>query len=172
MIRSGAAFNPMRRTPPPPPYMDTFNLDPTEYIRVLSAEGHTFVVHRDCACSSPLLRKCLANRLDPALPTVRISWGDEVSTRKDSESTGESREAGGEEATTPKSVGNVGEQRGGDLRPPVIHFPELPAVWLEVVLQYLHHKHRYEGDTGDRPPFHVPVEGAIEVMKVAEVLQC
>ncbi|KAH9599721.1 hypothetical protein LSM04_002521 [Trypanosoma melophagium] len=171
MMRSGAAFNPMRRTPPPPPHMDTFNLDPAEYIRVLSAEGHTFVVNRDCACASPLLRKSLANHLDPALPTVRIVWGDEASTTRETEKTGGSQQAESEEATTSEALGTVGGQAGA-LRPPVIYFPELPAVWLEVVLQYLHYKHRYEGDTGDRPPFRVPVEGALEVMKVAAVLQC
>ncbi|KEG12490.1 transcription elongation factor B, polypeptide 1 [Trypanosoma grayi] len=136
MIRSGMPFNPMRRTPPPPPYIDTFNLVPGDYISMVSAEGHKFLLHRDCACVSPLLRKCFADRIDPALPTLYIDWGD------------------------------------SDASAPTIHFPTFPAAWLEVIIQYLYYKHRYEGDTEGRPPFHVPVDAALEVMKLASTLLC
>ncbi|KAF8302694.1 hypothetical protein TcYC6_0044790 [Trypanosoma cruzi] len=136
MIRSGAAFNPMRRTPPPPPHIDTFQLIPDDYIKMTSADGHNFLVHYNCARASPLIRKCFADRVDLDLPAVSISWGE-----------------------TEKS-------------PPTIHFPTLAAARLEVIIQYLYYKHRYEGETEGRPSFDIPVEAALEVMKVAETLQC
>ncbi|RNF01167.1 transcription elongation factor B, polypeptide 1 [Trypanosoma rangeli] len=136
MMRSGAAFNPMRRTPPPPPYIDTFELNPKDYIGMTSAEGHRFVVHQNCACVSPLIRKCFADHLALVLPQVSIDWGET------------------------------------DTSTPTIHFPTLSTVRLEVIVQYLYYKHRYEGEMEERPPFNVPLEAALEVMKVAEALQC
>ncbi|EAN79709.1 uncharacterized protein TEOVI_000242600 [Trypanosoma equiperdum] len=136
MSRANVPFNPMRRTPPPPPCIDTFTLVPSDYMSMLSADGHKFVLHRDCACASPLIRKALTNLVDPGVPEMRFDWAN------------------------------------GDNEPPVIYFTKAPTALLEVVIKYLYYKHRYEGDTDYRPPFDVPRQIALDIMKLAQVLQC
>ncbi|KAG8342543.1 hypothetical protein ERJ75_001191900 [Trypanosoma vivax] len=134
MSRGAVPFNPMRRTPPPTPCIDTYNLDPSEYIHMTSADGHKFVLHRECACVSPLIRKSLADHLGPTLPELRVEWSR------------------------------------GDEELPAIHFLTAPAPLLEMVVQYMYYKHRYEGDAGERPPFDVPADLALDLMRLASVL--
>ncbi|CCD12215.1 hypothetical protein, unlikely [Trypanosoma congolense IL3000] len=135
MLR-GAPFNPMRQTPPPPPCIDTFTLVPSDYLSMYSADGHRFVLHRDCACTSPLIRKALTNMVDPEVHDIGFEWAN------------------------------------GKGEPPVIYFHKASATLLDVIVRYLYYKHRYEGDMESRPPFDVPPSIALELMKIADVLQC
>ena len=43
---------------------------------------------------------------------------------------------------------------------------------LEKAVQYFYFKRRYDNDPDHRPEFHVPPEMALELIKVATMLQC
>ena len=53
-----------------------------------------------------------------------------------------------------------------------IRFPFTPAHILEIVVQYLHFHYRYEREPEGRPELRIPPQYAMQVMKVATVLQC
>lgn len=53
-----------------------------------------------------------------------------------------------------------------------IRFPFTPSHILEIVVQYLHFHYRYEREPEGRPELRIPPQYAMQVMKVATVLQC
>lgn len=69
---SGVPFNPMRKTPPPPPYIDTVGLNPEDYISVEPGDGPLFLVSRDCLRVSPFIRRAFDKRVNITLPEIEI----------------------------------------------------------------------------------------------------
>lgn len=54
-----------------------------------------------------------------------------------------------------------------------VTFPLLKPATVETIIAYLIYKHRYEGYVlSKRPPFDIPVASALEIMKMAAVLEC
>ncbi len=51
-------------------------------------------------------------------------------------------------------------------------FPHIPGRLLEIVIQYMHYKQRYEHAADKRPAFTVDPQVALELMRVATKLQC
>lgn len=64
----------MRKTPPPPPYLDTVGLNPEEYISVEPGDGPLFLVSRDCLRVSPFIRRAFEKRVDVVLPDIEITF--------------------------------------------------------------------------------------------------
>lgn len=71
---SSAPFNPMRKTPPPPPYIDTVELNPEDYVSVCPSDGSLSLVHRECLRMSPFIRRAFEKRVNISLPDVEISF--------------------------------------------------------------------------------------------------
>lgn len=71
---SGVPFNPMRKTPPPPPYLDTVGLNPEEYISVEPGDGPLFLVNRECLRMSPFIRRAFEKRVNVSLPEIEITF--------------------------------------------------------------------------------------------------
>lgn len=69
---SGIAFNPMRKTPPPPPYIDTVSFNPEEYISVEPNDGPLFLVSRECLRVSPFIRRAFDKRANIFLEDIEI----------------------------------------------------------------------------------------------------
>lgn len=69
---SGLPFNPMRKTPPPPPYIDTVGLNPEDYISVEPGDGPLFLVSRDCLRVSPFIRRAFDKRVNISRPEIEI----------------------------------------------------------------------------------------------------
>lgn len=135
---STAAFNPMKKAPPPPPPVDTSNVSPQNHVKLISKEGHEFIIDRECAKVARLIKSYLTSQ-----PGGAVSR----------------REVVLEENTVPEEM-------------PIIRLPYTSAALLEKTVQYFYFKHRYESDPENRPTFHVPHEMAIELIKVATMLQC
>lgn len=71
---SGAPFNPMRKTPPPPPYIDTVSIQPESYISVEPCDGPLFLVSHECLCVSPFLRRAFEKRVDIVHSDIEITF--------------------------------------------------------------------------------------------------
>lgn len=134
----------MWKPPPPPPPVDQSNISPATYVRLVSREGHEFLVDRECAKVSRLIKHYL-----------------------------NSQQQGGSGGSAPASVKEVvmdEYQQEGAMT--VVRFPYTSAQLLEKTVQYFYFKHRYESDPENRPQFHVPFEIAVDLIKVATLLQC
>lgn len=84
---SGLPFNPMRKSPPPPPHIDTVSFNASEYIIVRSSDGQEFFVHRDCLDESPFLRRTFAMGQDIEEDSIIVSFSaSEPGSRDDSAS--------------------------------------------------------------------------------------
>lgn len=127
-------FNPVKKAPPPPPPADKSNLDPNNFIRLVSREGHDFIVDKECAKVSKLIKNYLSNQMQVAKKDIVFDDSDETKV--------------------------------------VIRFPYTSAALLEKTVQYFYYKHRYEGDAENRPTFHVAHDMALDLIKVATLLQC
>lgn len=96
---SGVAFNPMRKTPPPPPYVDTVSLNPEDYISVEPNDGPLFLVSRDCLRVSPFIRRAFDKRANIFLDDIEIIFysndneSDEEDDDDDEEEDNEEEEA-------------------------------------------------------------------------------
>ncbi|RHZ68239.1 hypothetical protein Glove_296g36 [Diversispora epigaea] len=53
-----------------------------------------------------------------------------------------------------------------------IHFRDINAVLLEKVCQYLYYKHRYTNSTTEIPPHNIDPALALELVVVADFLDC
>eukprot|EP00796_Vickermania_ingenoplastis_P008642 gene8642-6071_t len=71
---SGAPFNPMRKTPPPPAYIDAVGLEPEAYISVEPADGMLFLVHRECLRVSPFIRRAFEKRVNVSNADIEIRF--------------------------------------------------------------------------------------------------
>lgn len=139
---SGQPFNPMWKPPPPPPPVDQSNISPATYVRLISREGHEFFLDRECAKVSRLIKHYLMS-----LQQGNISGMNSV------------REV----------VMDDAQPEGGMI---TIRLPYTAAPLLEKTVQYFYFKHRYESDPENRPNFHVPHDMAVDLIKVATMLQC
>lgn len=59
-----------------------------------------------------------------------------------------------------------------DLRENELRFPTTNAKLLEKAAQYFYYKFKYDNDPDGRPEFSVPPEMALDLIKVATLLQC
>ncbi len=132
---SSVPFNPVKKAPPPPPPADKSNLDPLNFIRLVSREGHEFLLDKECAKVSKLIKNYLANQM-AALNKKDVIFDDADETKI------------------------------------IIRFPFTSAALLEKTVQYFYFKHRYEGDPENRPTFVVAHDMALDLIKVATLLQC
>lgn len=99
---SGVAFNPMRKTPPPPPYIDTVGINPEEYISVEPSDGTLFLVSRECLRVSPFIRRAFEKKMDIFLDDIEI-----VFFNADGDSEEEEEEGGNEEEVEDNDGGEM-----------------------------------------------------------------
>jgi transcription elongation factor B subunit 1 len=91
-------------------------------IKLISAEGHEFYVHKKCAMVSGTIKAMLA--------------------------------------------GQFAESRGE------VHFPEIPGIILERVVQYLYYKVRFSNSSQRVPNFNIEPEMSLELLMAANYLDC
>lgn len=200
----------MWRPPPPPSYIDTFDLNARDYVVVQSRDGYEMLVHRDCLKESPLLRTSLRKRAsvrqddvvltirssDPSTsPTVSRPVSAAAASRQpgDSGEVEASSQSGStqvaEECQTPSKTTEPAEPAvlpkeeeeypvtlveslNTDL---TVHlfFPHLNALAVETIIAYLYYKHRYNGKPQEaRPNFDIPLSCTVDVLRVAQLLEC
>lgn len=185
--------------------MDTVDFDPQQYVRVVSRDGQSLYVNRECLNVSPFFRRIIAKRANIQNEDVIITFG--VEDDVESAPTEDSNRMWAGASSTPlatdsSGIDEVGNQpqkdvshRSTDLHPvtqptntypPIvtiekfmhdasicITFPKMNAATLDTVIAYLYYKQRYEGHVSSPiPEMEVPVGSAIEIMKLAAVLEC
>lgn len=91
-IMSGVAFNPMRKSPLPPPYIDTVGINPEEYISVEPNDGTLFLVSRECLRVSPFIRRAFEKRVDIFLDDIEILFYNADDDSEEEEEEGENEE--------------------------------------------------------------------------------
>ncbi|CAD2219043.1 transcription elongation factor B, polypeptide 1 [Angomonas deanei] len=160
-MSSGLPFNPMRKTPPPPPHMDTVGVNASEYVSVYSSELYEFIVHLECLRQSPLLRRVLEKGSDIHLTemTVEFVGSDETSSTASPSAAKE----------TPYSYVDR-RLHNTTVR---VAFPTLTNIMTETLIKYLHQKYKFEVmHVKELPSLEIAAASAIPLLKVASVLEC
>ncbi|EPY24214.1 transcription elongation factor B, polypeptide 1 [Strigomonas culicis] len=177
-MTSTVPFNPMRKTPPPPPHIDTVGVNPLDYISVCSKEGHECIVHRNCLRESPLIRRTFEKGVDVSNDFIDILFSFPFPDDSAADESGLplpikvaspvqiQKEGKGIPAMTGGMEGNH------DHRVRIV-FHTLSASLLEIVLAYLYQKCLFEQT--HLPPkdeLEIPTSYACEILKVATALEC
>lgn len=116
----------------PPPPSGATPIESSNFVKLISMEEHVFVVDKQCAKVSKLIKAYLSGQTN--VSTKDVTWDE----------------------------GNKD----------VVRFPFIGAKLLEATIQYFYFKVRFEKDPDHRPEFHVAPEMALELIKVATLLQC
>jgi transcription elongation factor B subunit 1 len=114
--------------------------DATEFVRIVSVDGHVFLIDRQCACVSTRIKHLLAGTSTAM-----------TATKSDSKYV---------------SFNDNEEDPVIQLKDPFDHKK------VEKLCQYFYYKHRYDNDPDRRPPFDVPEDMAVDLMRLALELQC
>jgi transcription elongation factor B subunit 1 len=116
----------------PPPPSGAAPIEPSTFVKLISMEGHVFIVDKQCAKVSKLIKSYLSGQTN--VSTKDVTWDE---ANKD-----------------------------------VVRFPFIAGKHLEATIQYFYFKVRFEKDPDNRPEFHVAPEMALDLIKVATLLQC
>jgi transcription elongation factor B subunit 1 len=113
--------------------------DATQFVKLVSVDGHEFLIDRNCACVSKRIKHLLAGH--SALSATK----------------GDSKYV----------MYNDNEYE------PVIYLKDpFDRHKVEKLCQYFYYKHRYDNDPDRRPNFEIPIEMAVDLMRLAMELQC
>jgi transcription elongation factor B subunit 1 len=141
----GSLLSLRKKKPVPPPPSGAAPIFKEDYVTLISREGHAFILERKVACVSKLIRAYVSSGTANASPhDARIAAAT---------------------STSPDVNWEASE-------PAVVRFPFVSSAHLEKAVQYFHFKHKYDNDPDHRPDFHVPPEMAVDLIKVATLLQC
>jgi transcription elongation factor B subunit 1 len=130
--------------PPPPTGAEPINKN--DFVTLISKEGHVFILERKCACVSKLIRAYVGTPSNSATEEPQDS--NLVPAVSSPDVTWD--------ATSPS----------------VVRFPFIAANHLEKAVQYFYYRVKYENNPDQRTDFHVAPEMALDLIKVATLLQC
>lgn len=154
--------------PPPPSGLPP--IDPQRFVKLVSQDGHVFVVDRECAKVSRVLKNLLATTATPGGTTAPMGATQPVMVDEAPPMGATTEPARGQPADAAAVAAAV------VLPPPIASLPTIrftvSARLLEKAIQYFYYKNRYDGDPDHRPGFHVPPDMALDLIHVANQLQC
>ena len=130
-----------------------FEDEKSAMVKLISAEGHVFVVDRRCAMVSGTVKNILQGQFAGKEPRRFVHVYNLFSEYN---------------IIIISHVIHVYhvESRGE------VRFPEIPGIILEKLIQYLHYKVRYSNSTQRIPNFHIEPEISMELLMAASYLDC
>ncbi|CCW68772.1 unnamed protein product [Phytomonas sp. Hart1] len=148
----------------PPTHIDTVPIDPLEFAFVSTGNNSMFIAHQECLQMSPFLRRALIKKAPLRTENVWIDFDPSsfASNHLPHRAVFDSKDQRAPE----------GDRTTNGIRI-MISFPKASTLAVDILLSYLYHKHKYEGNTNaKRPELEVPSSCALELLKLSNFLEC